>query len=342
MMTLGNHGLRSPQCSGIVPHRERPDRVSLTPLGAPSPTGAKPGGGRPSVAERGGRSARDAEASSGRGYPRRSVRSRVPAALGFALVLGAVALFGKAASPQFHPLPRLVRPPHERLAAADAVAFATVAAISADRYHLDQARVLIGDAPGSFQVKRSPSAPLPVEPEQRVLLFLRGARSPYLALDRAAELTRIEDPHEEDAWAASVRALASDDPGERAELYAGWIEGGSAQRRAIGAAALRDPSARHTELDDSFYTNRARRIWDTSIPLEVRHAWAPIVVYSRPGSVVLVEGASPCREGVDADLFLAALSAARLHQLPQLPALAACGVHHSDPRVQSASKQAAR
>jgi hypothetical protein len=70
------------------------------------------------------------------------------------------------------------RPLHVQLAGVDAVAIATVAAVGLGRIQLVEARAVLGNPPATFELKRAPSAPPPLAEGDRVLLLLRGARTP--------------------------------------------------------------------------------------------------------------------------------------------------------------------
>ena len=144
------------------------------------------------------------------------------AALASAVAAGLAA----GAAAQHAPLPEhRARPLHQRLAASDAVAFATVEAVELGRIRVEDARPLRGVPASTFELKRAPSAPAPLAAGERVLLLLRGARSPYLLVDEADELWRVAPEDDEAAAAEAVRALDAERgrPAVVAARYAEWL-----------------------------------------------------------------------------------------------------------------------
>ena len=57
-------------------------------------------------------------------------------------------------------------------------------------------------------LKRAPSAPPGLAVGERPLLLLRGARSPYLLVDRPGEILRVPQDADEEVWAREIGALA--------------------------------------------------------------------------------------------------------------------------------------
>jgi hypothetical protein len=140
-------------------------------------------------------------------------------------VAALVCAFAAAASAQ-HALPeQRPRPLHQRLAASDAVAFATIAGADLGRVRAAEVISLRGELASELELKRAPSAPLPLAAGQHALLLLRGGRSPYLLVDRADELWTGDG---EADWQDAVRALDAEraDPTQVAARYAEWLEGG--------------------------------------------------------------------------------------------------------------------
>ena len=70
------------------------------------------------------------------------------------------------------------RPLHVRVALADAAAIATVDAVELGRIRVRDAVPVLGDVVAAFELKRAPSRPPALEPGDRALLILRGARPP--------------------------------------------------------------------------------------------------------------------------------------------------------------------
>lgn len=159
---------------------------------------------------------------------------RLPAAIALAL-----ALAGPAAAQ--HPGMTGPRPLHQRLAAADVVAVVEVEQIEAGRIAVERRDLLAGEAPESFEVKRSPLRPPPLATGDRALLLLRGARPPYVLADEPAEVIRLSDDTMTARWTEATRAvLASrDDRAALVAIYTGWIEEGPASLADLGRAGLR-------------------------------------------------------------------------------------------------------
>lgn len=151
------------------------------------------------------------------------------------------------------------RPLTQRLALADAVAIARVAAVEAGRIRLEAARPVIGTIADRFAVKRSPAAPPGLAPGERVALLLRGARSPYLLVCRADELLRLSGEESATDWAHALADLhrARGDPTATVRVLAAWLrrDGSALQREA--ARALADPTLPVSALPEDAYPRLA-------------------------------------------------------------------------------------
>jgi hypothetical protein len=151
-----------------------------------------------------------------------SLAVRCPLVLATCLV--AVCALVRGASAQHPPLgvpdPR---PLHVQLRAADAVAIATVAAVELGRVRLVDTLALAGELPAAFELKRAPSAPPPLSEGDRVLLLLRGARTPYVWASEPAELILLADASESGAWKKLLRQLL--EPGDGANLVRSYATG---------------------------------------------------------------------------------------------------------------------
>jgi hypothetical protein len=148
----------------------------------------------------------------------RAVRTRI-AALACAVATAASA---QHAVPEQRP-----RPLHQRLAESDAVAVATIEGVELGRIRAGEVVSLRGELGSELELKRAPSAPLPLAAGQHALLLLRGARSPYLLVDRADELWTGDG---DVGWQDAVRALDAvrGTPEQLAARYAEWLEAGRA------------------------------------------------------------------------------------------------------------------
>jgi hypothetical protein len=174
------------------------------------------------------------------------------------------------------------RPLHVRLAQADAVAIGSVSDSDVGRIRVRNAVGLGGEVEADFELKRAPSRPPELHPGDRVLLLLRGQRSPYLLVDRTAEILRVDDSGGEAAWHDALAALRAvgDRPGERIALYARWLDSAppGLQRAALlGLGA--EPS-----LPLAIAERLAREATDPSAAPDVRLAAARAAGRSEVGS----------------------------------------------------------
>lgn len=128
------------------------------------------------------------------------------------------------------------RPLDTRVALADAAVIGTVDVVELGRIRIGDAIAAFGDVPPSFELKRAPSSPPGLVRGERVLLLLRGARSPYLLVDEASEIVRATDA--EARWLGAVRAAraAGDDPDAVLTLALSWLD---APERDLRQTALR-------------------------------------------------------------------------------------------------------
>jgi hypothetical protein len=163
---------------------------------------------------------------------------------------------------------------HARLALADAVAVASVERVELGRVHLRDAEALIGSVPGSFELKRAPSSPPPLAEGERVLLLLRGARSPYLLVDAPSELQKLPDAGTELRWRNAVLALAQKrgDPPALLELYLGWLDPTAPDLSRAGLLGLDDPTSPFPPLPAEALLRLARFAGDARAELGLRRA----------------------------------------------------------------------
>lgn len=149
-----------------------------------------------------------------------------------AVAVAAIPQAGGAQAPHEIPPPQV--PLHELAAAADVVVTGLVEDVGEGRIRLAARAALRGRPPQAFELKRSPLRPPQLAAGDRVLLFLRGARPPYVLVGEPDEVIRITSEAEEAAWRAEIPKLlaAGADPERLGAVYAGWL--------AAGPAALRD------------------------------------------------------------------------------------------------------
>ena len=153
----------------------------------------------------------------------------------------ALLAFARAALAQApHPIPPPQRALHARAAEAEWVAIGRVTLVERGRITFRCEAALRGALPDAFQVKRSPLRPPALETGDRALLFLRGARSPYVFAGEPSEALRIPRG---DAGREIERALPAlvdtpKDPGRLRAIYGGWAASASPLLRSLGRAGL--------------------------------------------------------------------------------------------------------
>jgi hypothetical protein len=222
--------------------------------------------------------------------PLRAIR-RFGAGLGGAARLaGLLPLLAAPVQAQLHPLPPGPRPLHARLEQASVVAIGTVAAVDEGRIGIRDATALRGEPGSSFEVKRSPLAPPPLEPGTRAVLLLRGARSPYLLVDDPRELVVLGDDDAVVTWERALLALldAADDPGALLGLYVDWLTSGPESLRTAAVQALPDPRAPFLPIDSEAARALVRVALDARATPAARRAATLVATRSPDGRKALV------------------------------------------------------
>jgi hypothetical protein len=267
----------------------------------------------------------------------RTRRLRFPTARAVALLLlvGAALVPGRGRAQGLHPLPRQTRPLHERLAAAEVVVVGRIEAVDTGRITVAAERVLLGEPPQRFEVKRSPSAPPPLGPGDRAILLLQGARSPYLLVDEPRETIRLADEASAARWGQAVAQLVERraEPDALVGLYVEWLDQGPATLRDLGVRGLTDPRAPFQPLPDAVLLERAQAAADATRPDEVRLSAALLAARSPAATDRLLE-ATPAGDGA-ADLAIAmtALQGGALHRSPKLEAAMQRALRHPSPEL---------
>ncbi|MBM4385883.1 MAG: hypothetical protein FJ091_21250 [Deltaproteobacteria bacterium] len=162
-------------------------------------------------------------------------------AFSFALACGLVAS-ARAQAP--HAIPPLVRPLHERVAEADAIALVAVERVTAGRISLRLRDALHGELPAALELKRSPLAPPPLAEGAVALVMLRGARSPYVLAGEPSEALVVHSDVEAEALAQGVLQLraAGGDPLKTMYVYGTWLNAPE-PLRSLGRAVLEKSAA---------------------------------------------------------------------------------------------------
>ncbi|HBZ68272.1 MAG TPA: hypothetical protein DEP35_00330 [Deltaproteobacteria bacterium] len=212
-----------------------------------------------------------------------------------------------------HPLPKGPRPLHEIAASADAIAIGTIASVSEGRIRVHDAIDVSGAVPADFDVKRAPSNPPVFQSGDRALLFLRGARPPYLLTDDPKENLVIPASGEVQ-WILAMRAFADarHDPAQLRTLYFEWIDGEDGTLRDLGVRGLADPAAPFQPISTDLLTERARRAVDPATASEVRRACASVALLSAESYARLLRDVLQPGTAVDAGVYETALQGALL------------------------------
>jgi hypothetical protein len=216
------------------------------------------------------------------------------------------------------------RPLHARLAISDAAAAATVGEVATGRVELREGRAVFGAVAPEFALKRAPSQPCPITAGDRVLLLLRGARSPYVSADEPGEIRILRGAEQEARWTAALAAARSArrDPARLRELYVAWLDEGDDSLRRSALVALGDPRADFPPLPQPILERMAREAVAPGSAPETRMAAALSLAASGPGLAALLEALPGGTDGGDADVFELALRQA----LPRDPDAAARAV----------------
>jgi hypothetical protein len=207
--------------------------------------------------------------------------------LGLAIALG----LATPAAAQ-HPMPPRARALHERIAAADVVAVATIGPIHEGRIEVRDATVLRGDAAPSFEIKRSPAVPPPFVTGVPAVLLLRGARSPYVLVDEPREVILPSDAAAAKRWTDALRALfaADDDPLKLLSTYLVWLDGDDETLREAAGAALSTPGAPYLPASRDVALERAHAALDPRRAPSARRVSAGLATTNPDGAKALVAG----------------------------------------------------
>ncbi len=181
------------------------------------------------------------------------------------------------------------RPLHRRLALADAAAIATVEHVEPGRIRMRDAAVLVGELEEIFDLKRAPSRPLGLAPGERVLLVLRGERSPYLVVDQPLEVVRIADAESEALWGQAVRSLhaARGHPERRARLYEDWLGGTAAALHGQALQGLDELALSGVVPSPALADRLAELATDPEVDAPIRLAAARTATHSEDSRLAL-------------------------------------------------------
>lgn len=220
---------------------------------------------------------------------------------------------------------------HTRLPLADIVAIGTVEAVGAGRIRVRDAEGLVGRVPREVEVKRSPSRAPGLEAGEDVLLVLRGARSPFLLVDTADEIVRLDGGAARARWRDAISRLAEiggrrRDPEGRdlRDLYTGWLDGPWSDLRSQAVHGLRDTAAPFQPLPEGYLAERIRVAADTSWAPEVRDASALVATQNARGTALAVEALAAQCQATPRFVVLALAGGAKLRVAESARAFASC------------------
>jgi alkylhydroperoxidase family enzyme len=272
----------------------------------------------------------------------RRVRERVP------LVTAAVALFLLASAAelraQSHPLPLTESPLHSRVAGADAVVLARVDRVEPGRLQLENRGSLLGRVPERFAVKRWPGASPEPRPGDFAVLFLLGARSPYVLLGETRDQIPPSDEATARGLADAISALveAGGDRERLLELHLAWLEGEDEVLVRMALLGFLDREGPLQSPPAEFALERARLARDPDAPLPARRA--SLILASRDPTALPALLAWMPGSGSDADAEITALvlNQAVMLRTPGTEAALVRTLRESDPDLRRIGLTAAR
>jgi hypothetical protein len=272
-----------------------------------------------------------------------AARSLQRLCLSWGLTLLAAAASGQGRHGGLHPLPARGPSLQERIVEADAIAVTRVRSVEPDRLEVERVRAIIGELPRSFQVKRSPLRPPPLEAGDRALLLLRGARSPFVLAGEPRETIRLEDDSDARTWTRAVETLvaAGDDPKRLLALHLEWLDGPDERLRSLAVVAFLDPRSRFGQIPRELSQARARIAADPSRPLPVRRTSASIAVLHAAGASELLAHLPLAEGAADPLIVELALRAAAANDLPGAEQAFLRTLRHPDPTIRRRGLQAA-
>ncbi len=203
------------------------------------------------------------------------------------------------------------RPLRARLALADAVAIATVDRVELGRIFVRSGEPVLGEVPGTFELKRAPSEPPPLEPGDEAVLLLRGARSPYVLVDEPFELVVLADAEGRARWREALRAhrAAGDRADDLLALYTGWLSSADPDLARAAVVGLGDPRAPFRPVGPELLERLARIAVDPDRDPELRRTASQVLLAADPGAEALL-ALLPGGPGADPQILVSAISVA--------------------------------
>ncbi len=258
------------------------------------------------------------------------------------LLISALFSTGPVAAQVGHPLVNPVRPLHERLEAADLVVRSRVARIEMGRIVLEDAVALVGAVAPRFEIKRSPLSPPPLSVGDETILFLAGARAPYVLRDEPVEVIRLVEPSQATRWTSAIRELAaaSGDPGRQIDIYLSWVDEGPATLRALGGEGASKLLGRHKELIPDVAGARVAAALNPGADSEARIFSARIAGATAPSVRALCRGLARSRDPLDPQITELALRGGGVAGGPEIGELLDRAIRDADPEVRMAVARA--
>jgi hypothetical protein len=234
------------------------------------------------------------------------------------LLIGLLAALAAGEAAGQHPLLPRSRTLLERVALSDAIALAEVTAVDPDRLHLRRVDPLLGELPDVFEVKSSSRDLGRYEVGDLAILFLRGARTPYVHADEARERIHPADPEAARRVAGALEALIAvrGDDDRLLALHLAWLASPdeNLQRLAVNAFLLPEPL--FAPLSPEQARELARIATDPDRGIAERRASALVASTRAAGLDSLVAAVPGTPAGADAVVTEQALSLAALRRAP--------------------------
>lgn len=244
-------------------------------------------------------------------------------------------LAGPGVAQMGHPALPTPTPIHERIEDASRVVRARVLSVAPGRISFDEGLALKGEVSPKFEVKRSPLTPLPLAAGDEAILFLGGARSPYVALDKPSGLVRLVEPEQRVRWTEAILELAKarEDPAALMRLYGGWIDRGPALFRELGAEGMLPLFSAHPELAQSVADRRVKTALDADADPQARLFSARFASASAASVRRLCRGLATNEAPLDPGVLELALRGGGIAGGPEVVALLQRAVRDPEPGV---------
>jgi len=254
------------------------------------------------------------------------------------LVPGLLAMLAALPAESQHPLPQLHKPLSARVSISDAIALGRVTSIDPGRLHVQRIEPLLGELPETFEVKRSPGGDALYEAGDLAVLFLRGARTPYVHADEARERIRFEDSAATRRFAAAVQALvnAEDNQVDLLALHVAWLGSPDDQLRRLATNAFLLAEPPFGPLPPFTARELARAAADPGKAIEERRASALAASTREEGMAELIAQIPGSERTADAGITETVLRMAAQRRSPGRAEALGRTLSHPDPEIRRA------